>query len=69
MAQGYLRAFYETDSGYYSRQGYLHGECFYNGLCDSLEFTKNRIRRTSRYIDDAQSLTEEALYKSGCQRA
>ena len=26
----------------YSRQGSLHGECFYNGLCDPLEDTETR---------------------------
>ena len=44
---------------YYSRQVHLHGECFYNGLCDPLEGTETRIRRTSRYIDDAQRLAGE----------
>ena len=38
-------------SRYYSRQGSLHGECFYNGLCDPLEDTERRIRETSDYID------------------
>ena len=47
---------------YYSRQGSLHGECFYNGLCDPLEDTERRIRETADYIDDAQRLAEgEAL--------
>ena len=22
---------------YYTRQGHLHGECFYNGLCESID--------------------------------
>ena len=43
---------------YYSRQGSLHGECFYNGLCDPLEDTERRIRETADYIDDAQRLAE-----------
>ena len=41
---------------YYSRQAQLHGECFYAGLCDPLEDTERRIRETSGYIEDAQSL-------------
>ena len=31
----------------------LHGECFYNGLCEPLEDTERRIRRTAGYIEDA----------------
>ena len=41
---------------YYVRQAELHGQCFYNGLCDPLEDTDRLIRRTSAYIDDAQRL-------------
>lgn len=44
---------------YYTRQGSLHVECFYNRLCDPMEDTEMRIRRTSRYIDDAQRLAGE----------
>ena len=41
---------------YYVRQAELHGQCFYNGLCDPLEDTERLVHRTSAYIDDAQSL-------------
>ena len=41
---------------YYTRQGRLHGGCFYNGLCDPLEETERRIRETSDYIDDAERM-------------
>ena len=41
---------------YYVRQAELHGQCFYNGLCDPLEDTERRVRRTGAYIDDAQRL-------------
>ena len=41
---------------YHSRQGILHGQCFYHGLCDPLEDTERRVRRTGAYIDDAQRL-------------
>ena len=44
---------------YHSRQVVLHGECFYNGLCDPLEETERRIRETSGYIDDAERLAEQ----------
>lgn len=41
---------------YYSRQGVLHGDCFYLGLCDPLEDTERRIRETADYIADAERL-------------
>ena len=41
---------------YHSRQVVLHGECFYNGLCDPLDETERRIRQTTDYIDDAERL-------------
>ena len=43
---------------YHSRQGSLHGECFYNGLCDPLEDTERRIREKADCIEDAQRLAE-----------
>ena len=42
---------------YYTRQGSLHGECFYNGLCDPIEDTERRVRETSDYIEDAEGLS------------
>ena len=49
---------------YYSRQGSLHGECFYNGFCDPIEDTERRIRDTADYIDDAERLAGgDALYR------
>ena len=44
---------------YYTRQGSLHGHCFYMGLCDPIEETERRIRETADYIEDAQRLAEE----------
>ena len=41
---------------YYSRQGSLHGECFYLGLCDPAADTEHRIRETLDYIRDAARL-------------
>ena len=41
---------------YYSRQGILHGDCFYLGLCEPLDDTERRIRETADYIADAEGL-------------
>ena len=41
---------------YWSRQVTLHGECFYNGFCDPQEEIERRIRETSGYIDNAETL-------------
>ena len=41
---------------YYSRQGALHGDCFYLGLCDPLDDTERRIRETAAYFADAERL-------------
>ena len=49
---------------YYTRQGQLHGECFYNGLCDPLDETERRIRETSDYIKDAERLAVAEAHRS-----
>ena len=41
---------------YYTRQGHLHGDCFYAGLCEPIDETERRIRETAGYIDDAERL-------------
>ena len=41
---------------YYSRQGHLHGECFYHGVCEPAAEVEQRIRRTADYINDAERL-------------
>lgn len=41
---------------YYERQGALHGECFYIGLCEPVEETELLIRETADYIEDARQL-------------
>ena len=51
----------EPDAGslrarYYERQGALHGECFYIGLCEPIEGIERLIRETAGYIDDARRL-------------
>lgn len=41
---------------YYSRQGHLHGDCFYSGMLDEPEEIERRIRETIDYITDAEAL-------------
>ena len=41
---------------YYSRQGHLHGTCFYLGVCQPVDEIHRRIRQTLDYIDDAERL-------------
>lgn len=41
---------------YYSRQGHLHGECFYHGVCEPADEVERRIRQTADYISDAARL-------------
>ena len=41
---------------YYTRQGQLHGHCFYMGLCEPLGETERLIRETADYIDGAEAL-------------
>ena len=46
---------FETLVGrYFTRISYLHGTCFYNGMCGP--DTERRIRETADYIRDAQKL-------------
>ena len=41
---------------YYSRQGHLHGTCFYLGDCEPVDEVHRRIRQTADYITDAARL-------------
>ena len=41
---------------YYTRQGHLHGDCFYAGLCEPIEGTERRTRKPAGYIDDTKRL-------------
>ena len=43
---------------YYTRQGHLHGECFYLGLCSPEEETERRIRETVDYIAEVEELID-----------
>ena len=42
---------------YYSRQGILHGTCFYLGVCEPASEVHRRIYQTADYINDAESLS------------
>ena len=42
---------------YYSRQGHLHGTCFYLGDCEPVDEVHRRIRQTADYITDAERLS------------
>ena len=47
---------YETLVGrYFTRISYLHGTCFYSGICG--QDTERRIRETDAYIADAKALS------------
>lgn len=46
-------------SGFSDAARYLHGDCFYNGRCDPLDFTASLIRGTAQYIADAEALALE----------
>ena len=41
---------------YHTRADYLHGQCFYDGMCEPAEEVERRIRETDTYISDAQEL-------------
>ena len=41
---------------YYSRQGVLHGTCFYLGVCGPASEVDRRIIQTADYINDAERL-------------
>ncbi len=41
---------------YYSRQGVLHGTCFYLGICGPASEVDRRIIQTADYINDAERL-------------
>lgn len=41
---------------YFERQSFLHGDCFYTGLCEPVEATERLIRETAGFIEDARGL-------------
>ena len=36
----------------------LHGQCFYNGICDPRATTERRIRQTSDFIEEARRMAK-----------
>ena len=50
------RAARRLRAGYYERQGTLHVECFYVGLCEPRADTESLIRSTIEYIRDVERL-------------
>ena len=41
---------------YHTRSDYLHGQCFYEGICRPIEEVKRRILETREYIEDIKKL-------------
>ena len=41
---------------YHTRADYLHGQCFYDGMCEPQEDVERRIRETADYTRNAQEL-------------
>ena len=41
---------------YHTRMNFLHGDCFYLGICEPIEDVKRRIRGTKAFIEDAKIL-------------
>jgi hypothetical protein len=44
------------EGSYHTRADYLHGQCFYDGICEPPEEVGRLIRETDSYIRDAQEL-------------
>jgi len=43
---------------YHTRQDFLHGICFYMGVCEPLDSIIRRIKETKDYINDARKLAK-----------
>ena len=41
---------------YFTRQAFLHGDCFYTGLCEPVDHTQRLIRETIDFIHEAERL-------------
>ena len=46
---------------YTARASQLHGECFYNSLCDPFDETERRIREMSDHIEDVARLAAREI--------
>ena len=41
---------------YFTRASFLHGTCFYDGMCEPEEAVEQEVRETAYYITDAEGL-------------
>ena len=41
---------------YFTRASFLHGRCFYDGLCEPVEVVEDDIRGTADYVREAEQL-------------
>ena len=41
---------------YFTRASFLHGRCFYDGLCEPVEVVEDDIRGTADYLREAEGL-------------
>ena len=41
---------------YFTKESFLHGHCFYMGVCEPIEQAERWIKETYQYIEDAQKL-------------
>lgn len=48
------QAFRPLRRRFHARQGALHGDCFYLGICEPMDEVHRRIRQTADYINDAE---------------
>lgn len=55
---GHDRAVQLFSNQVHLRESMLHGQCFYNGICDPLENTESLIRETVELINRARELAE-----------
>ena len=44
---------------YHTRQDFLHGACFYMGVCEPIDSVIRRIRETEDYMRDARDLAKK----------
>jgi len=44
---------------YHTRKDFLHGICFYMGVCEPLDSIIRRIKETKDYINDARKLAKK----------
>ena len=41
---------------YFTKESFLHGHCFYMGVCEPIEQVERWIEETRQYIEDAKNL-------------